>query len=153
MPYDLISVDRFEIEYHRAYTVENDALLFDGDEAGTWRYEVPGFTTDTVEVFDITDPLSVTRTVSTTVSGSGSYSLEIEDTIAGEHHYLALTPSRYLSAASIVEDTPSSLAEASNRADYIIITHPDFYTAVLPLRDHRQNPVSDTMVVDVGRCL
>ncbi len=147
--YDLVYVDSFEIDYYRAYTTENDSLLFDGDGAGTWQYEVGGFTTDTLEVFDITDPLSVTRMVSTTVVESGSYSLKYEDTIGGERHYFALAPYHYKSPPPILEDTPSSLADTSNRADYIIITHSDFRDAVMPLRDHREGQGLGTLVADI----
>ena len=107
------------------------------------------FLTDTIEVFDITDPLGVTRILSTTVVASDSYSLKFEDTIVGEHHYVALTPAQYQSPLDIVEDGPSSLKDTSNRADYLVITHPDFYDAVLPLRDHREAEGLDTVVVDV----
>ena len=147
--FDVVYTNWFEIDYHRTYTVQNDSLFFDGDEAGAWQYEVGDFLTDTIDVFDITDPFSVTRMVSTTVVGSDSYSLRFEDTINGEHHYLALTPAQYQTPLDIVEDTPSSLKDTSNRADYLIITHPDFYDAVLPLRDHRESEGLDTVVVDV----
>ena len=147
--FDFVYTNWFEIDYHRAYTVENDSLFFDGDEAGAWQYEVGDFLTDTIDVFDITDPFSVTRMISTTVVGSDSYSLRFEDTINGEHHYLALTPAQYQSPLDIVKDSPSSLKDTSNRADYLIITHPDFYDAVLPLRDHREAEGLDTVVVDV----
>ena len=146
---DIIFANWFEIDYHRRYTVENDSLFFDGDEAGTWQYEVGDFLTDTIEVFDITDPLGVTRILSTTVVASDSYSLKFEDIIVGEHHYVALTPAQYQSPLGIVEDSPSSLKDTSNRADYLVITHPDFYDAVLPLRDHREAEGLDTVVVDV----
>ncbi|MGB3903823.1 MAG: C25 family cysteine peptidase, partial [Anaerolineae bacterium] len=144
-----VYVNWFEIDYHRTYTVENDSLLFDGDEAGTWQYEAGDFFTDTIEVFDITDPLSVTRMVSTTVVASDSYSLKFEDTIVGEHHYVALTPAQYQSPLDIVEHSPSSLKDTSNGADYIVVTHPHFYTDVLPLKDHRAGQGLRTMVVDV----
>jgi hypothetical protein len=135
-PIDVLYVNWLEIDYRRTYTAENDLLFFDGDEAGTWRYEVPGFLTNTIEVFDVSDPFSVTHFVSTSVELSGTYAVEFQDSIAGEHHYLALVPSQYQTPL-VVEDNPSNLSSTSNGADYIIITHADFEDAVLPLRDHR----------------
>jgi len=139
----------FEIDYRRTYTVENDSLLFDGDEAGTWWYEVGPFSTADVEVFDITDPLSATRIVSTTVVASDSHSLKFEDTIGAEHHYLGLTSEQYRRPLDIVEYALAGLGENPEGADYIIITHPDFYTDVLALRDHREDQGLRTAVVDV----
>lgn len=149
VPYDLVYANWFEIDYRRTYTVENDSLLFDGDEGGNRQYEVGEFLTKTVEVFDITDPISVTRMVSTTIVGSGGYTLKFEDSISGEHHYLALTLAQYKTPLGIFQDTPSNLMATSNEADYIIITHSDFYSAVLPLKDHRAAQGLRTMVVDV----
>jgi hypothetical protein len=47
------------------------------------------------------------------------------------------------------EDDPSNLKSTSNGADYVIITHPDFLDAIVPLRDHREADGLSTMVVDV----
>jgi len=145
---DIVHVNWFEIDYRRTYTVENEALLFDGDEAGTWQFEVPGFLTDTIEVFDVTNPVSVTRIVSTTVAPTGSYTLKFQDSTVGEGHYLALSPARYHSA-SIVEDTSSDLRDGSSGADYIVITHPSFSDAVAALASHRAAQGLRVKVVDV----
>jgi hypothetical protein len=146
--WDLVFVNWLEIGYQRTYAVDGDSLLFDGDETGTWQYEVGDFTTDAIEVFDITDPLSVTRIVSTTIVEAGSYTLKLEDTVEGEHHYLALTPAHH-QTPGVAEYTPSDITDTSNAADYIIITHPDFYTDVLSLRDYRIAEGLDVTVVDV----
>jgi hypothetical protein len=146
---DVVYVNWFEIDYRRTYTTENDWLFFDGGEAGTWQYQVGGFSTDTIDVFDVTDPFSVTRIVSTTVEQPGTYTVEFQDSIGSEHHYLALAQSEYKSPVEIVEDDPSDLKSTSNGADYIIITHPDFHDAVLPLRDYRATQGLRVEVVDV----
>jgi hypothetical protein len=147
--YDLIYVNWFEIDYRRTYTTENDLLFFDGDGAGTWHYQIGGFLTETVDVFDVTDPFSVTSIVSTTVEQTGTYTVGFQDSIAGEHHYLALAHSQYKSPLEIVEDSPSDLRNTSNGADYIIITHHDFSDAIQPLADHRATQGFRVEVVDV----
>jgi hypothetical protein len=133
---DMVRVNWFEIDYRRTYTCENDLLFFDGDGEGTWQYEVGGFLTSTIGVFDVTDPLSVTRFVSTTVEETGTYTLKFQDSISAEHHYLALTPSLYKTPV-VIEDSASDLQDTANGADYIIISYAGFQDAVLPLRDHR----------------
>ena len=145
---DFVYVERFEIDYHRTYTAENDALQFDADEAGTWQFELGGFLTDTIEVFDITDPVAVSRVMSATfVHSGGSYALQFENSVDREHRYLALT--HHDSPLGIVRHTPSGLESEENGADYIIISHPDFLTDVLPLGDHRADEGLRTVVVDV----
>jgi hypothetical protein len=148
-PEDLVRVNWFEIDYRRTYTAENDLLFFDGDGAGTWQYEVGEFLTNTIEVFDVTNPLSVARFVNKTVEETGSYTVKFRDAISEERHYLALTPSQYKSPLEIVEDSVSDLRSTANEADYLIITHPDFVDAVSPLKNHRQTQGLDVMVIDV----
>ena len=143
-------INRFEIDYYRTYAADGDVLFFDGDEAGTWEYQVKGFTTDTVEVFDITTPGSPTRILYGVISAEDStYTLTFEHSIAGEHHYVALTPAQRLTPLSIEQDTPSNLQATTNGADYLVITHTDFSAAVEPLADHRAAEGLRTAVVDV----
>jgi hypothetical protein len=144
---DIPLVNWFEIDYHDSYTAEKDSLFFAGDEAGTWEYQIDGFTTTHgIELFDITDPATP---ISITGEITPTYTLKFEDTITDRKEYLALTTAQRLSPVSIEQDVPSDLQSESNGADYIIITHSDFYTDVLPLADHRATQGLRTMVVDV----
>ena len=146
---DRIYVDWFEIDYHRTYTAGNDSLFFSGDDAGTWEYHVDGFSTNDIEVFDITEPATTTKIVSTTVESTSSYTLKFEDTITDTTEYLALTAGQRLSPLSIMLDTFSDLHSTSNGDDYIMITHSDFYTDMVPLADHRAAQGPRVMIVDV----
>ncbi|MBC8492466.1 MAG: hypothetical protein H8D43_01670, partial [Chloroflexi bacterium] len=150
---DLVTFNWFEIDYHDTYTAENDSLRFSGDVAAetstTWEYQVDAFTTGDIEVFDITDPANVSRIISISVEPSSSYRLKLEDTITETTEYLALTTAQRLSPLSIMLDTPSDLHTTSNGADYIIITHADFYDEMLPLANHRAEQGLRTMVANV----
>jgi len=143
---DIVLVNWFEIDYHDTYTVEEDSLFFAGDEAGTWDYHIGGFTTNDIEVFDITDPATP---ISITGEITSAYTLKFEDTITNRTEYLALTTAQRLSPMSIEQDVPSDMHSTSNGADYIIITHSDFYTDVLPLANRRAAQGLRIMVVDV----
>ena len=147
--YDVVHVNWFEIEYQHTYTAENDQLRFGGENAGTWEYHVDGFTTDDIEVFDITDPATVSGIINTTVEPGSSYTLKFEDTTTDRREYLALTTAQRLSPLSIVQDTSSDLHSTSNGADYIIITHSDFQDEVLPLVNRRAGQGLRTIIVDV----
>ena len=149
VPYEIVYVDWVEVGFNDAYIAENDQLRFSGDQAGTWEYHIDGFTASDIEAFDITDHVTPTRIISTTVESSSSYTLKFEDTITDRREYLALTTGQRLSPLSIEQDTPSDLRSTSNGADYIIITHSDFYTDVLPLANRRAGQGLRTMVVDV----
>jgi len=147
--YDYYYLNWFEIDYRDTYIAGNDSLCFSGDEAGTWEYHVDGFTTDDIEAFDITDPADVSHIINAVVEPSSNYILKFEDTITDRREYLALTTTQRLSPLSIVQDTPSDLYSPGNGADYIVITHADFYDEVLPLINRRAAQGLRTTVVDV----
>jgi hypothetical protein len=127
-------VNWIELDYWDTYVAENDELLFGAPSAGTFQFEVTGFSSDDVEVFDVTDPANVVLMANTNPLTDG---VQFKDTAQLETRYLALTPARRKSPASIELDQPSSWKSSSNGADYIIITHEDFYASTIPLADHR----------------
>ncbi len=147
---DYLLVNRFEIEYQRTYQAVDDVLSFDGDEAGTWEYRVAGFSTEGVELYDVTDPLAPARILGAVVTpAGGSYTAAFEGSGTGERHYVALAPTRRLSPAGIEPDSPSSLASPANGADYVIVAPAEMIPAVQPLAAHRAAQGLRTMVVDV----
>jgi hypothetical protein len=131
-------VNWIEIEYRDTYVAEDDQLLFGAPTNGTFQFEVTGFSSDEVQVFDVTDPASAAIITGTVLlADGGSYKLQFEDTAQSQARYLALTSAQRKSPASIELDQPSAWKDAGNGADYIIITYKDFYTNTLELADYR----------------
>jgi uncharacterized repeat protein (TIGR01451 family) len=147
---EVLFVNWFEIVYRKSYVAEGDRLFFEGDEAGTWEYRIGGFASDTIDVFDVTAPTGPVRILNTAAQpASDGYALAFEHAIDGEHRYVALTPSQRSRPLSIEEGRLSNLTSTANGADYIFITHGDFYPAVLPLADYRAAQGLRTAIVDV----
>jgi hypothetical protein len=150
--YDYFYTDWFEVDYRRRTKVDNDLLAFGGDTAGTWQFEVEGFSVQGAQLYDVTNPLAVVSLVGhTTTAVSDTYALSFEDTIPGATSYLALSPARMLTPLSIGADAPSSLRSPENGADYLIITHGDFYAQAQQLAGYRQGQpgIARARVVDV----
>ena len=150
---DIVVYNWFEIEYRGTFVAEDNEFVFEHQEAG-WQYEVDGFTEDTPElydVYDVTDPVNVSYLTDFVVEPGGlSYVVKFDDGAAevGTKYWL-LTSSQYKSPLDLFEDSPSDLLDPGNGADYIIITHSDFYDDVLPLAARRAGQGPRTMVVDV----
>jgi hypothetical protein len=150
--YDYFYTDWFELETRRRTEAENDQLAFGGDTAGTWRFEIEGFAGESVELYDVTNPLAVVDLEGyATAPVADTYTLSFEDSIPGATSYLALSPSRFLSPLGVSADVPSNLRSPDNGADYLIITHADFYAQAQRLADYRQGQpgIARTRVVDV----
>ena len=175
-PLDMVYVDWLKLGYPRQYEASGDSLAFGGDQAGTWRYRVSGFTDPAVEVYDVTDPLRVTRiadastatggkiflpvivrsqnTASSQAAGAASfaaatYAVRFSDNQAAPRRYLALTPGQRKAPIKIEADVPSNLQTPGSGADYIIITHAAFRDAVQPLAAQRAAQGMRVQVVDV----
>jgi hypothetical protein len=147
--YDALAVNWFEIDYGRAYVAQDDVLAFSTDEAGTWQYRVRGFTSGDVAVYDVTDPFNVGRIISGTVEPRAGYTLRFQDAITETTAHVAVAASARLSPSDITGANPADLLTTTNGADYVVITHGDFISEVLPLADHRAAQDLRTMVVDV----
>ena len=134
---DQVFVDWTEVDYYHTYVAKNDELLFTAPAAGTFQFEIGGFGSNNAEVFNIADNDNIVRITNTTVAANGgTYTLKFEDIAQSETRYLAMTPSKRRSPAGIEKDKPSSWKFANNGADYIIITHEDFYGSVSTLAEH-----------------
>jgi hypothetical protein len=140
-------VNWIEIDYWDTYVAENDELLFGAPQADPFQFEVTGFSSNNVDVFDVTNAANVVVITNTNALTDGR---QFEDTAQAETRYLALTPAQRKSPASIEPDQPSSWKSSSNGADYIIITYEDFYTEALRLAGHRSAPDMRVVTAKVG---
>ena len=119
---DKIYFDWFEADYERSFAAAAGSLKF--THAGGFRYGITGFSTEDVELFDISDASAVKRVVNGTTSGSGPYAIEVTPAqAAGTPSYLAVAAAGRKTPAAIVKDTASRLAGSTNAADWILITH------------------------------
>ncbi len=148
---DYLLVNRFDITYDKAYTAINNMLSFDGDTSGEWKYHVDGFTTSDIDIFDVSTPTSPVHILGANVIPvDGMYRLVFQQGIPAERTYTALTSAKRKSPKAIVADVPSDLLSTENGADYLIIAHSDFITAIQPLADYYRGRGLRTKIVDVA---
>jgi uncharacterized repeat protein (TIGR01451 family) len=147
---DIIFVNWFEVDYRDRFVAEDDRLQFDEFVSGPHAFTVTGFTTGTLEAFDVTSPTQPIRIEDAVITeDGGSYTFAFEEALTETRRYLAQSIIQRLSPSVIEADTPSTWRTPAHGADYVIITHGDFYTEVLPLAAHRTAQGLRTAVVDV----
>jgi len=122
---DGIIVDWLEITYPRFFEAVNNTLRFSHDSG--FRYQIDGFDTSDLVVFDITSATDVGRVANVEISGSNPYTLEIEPPVnpGTTATYLVLASDAGMIPVGLIEDTAADLADTANAADYILITHRD----------------------------
>ena len=149
--YDLVYLHRFELDYGRRYLAEEDQLAFAIDGPGKWNVRVEGFSGQAVpDLYKITDPLRPVHITNAELEPKGDgYALSFFQSITQTARYEALAPDRYQSPVAMELVTLSNWSDPALGADYLIITHRDFYDAIQPLADYRSAQGMRVMVVDV----
>ena len=143
-----------EILYTQQLVPVSDELLFTSpDTSGTVEYNLSGFSSSNVSVFDVTNVFNVRSLAVTQAQEAGR--ILFKDTLSSGSikKYWAGTSAAYKTPASFTAIPNSNLHGITSGADFVIITHHDFLTQAQQLRDYKQNlPGGDalrTMVVEV----
>lgn len=137
--------DQFSVTYQRALTARGNELQFSHPEAGAWAFDVTGFSDENVRIWQINNPLSPLQfTESSLLEGSLHFANQQTEPAT----YIAFGDSAVRSPG-IAFTVPQDLYDANNRADYLIITRPEFTAALQPLIAWREQQGLTVKVVDL----
>jgi hypothetical protein len=145
VPNEAILLDAVEIDYAFQSVLGGEGF-FSG-QAGAHSYDLDGLADPEVTLLDVTDPWHPERLNGAT--GGGGTPLSFTDNVAAPATYLAVAGAQVRAPTSIVADDPSNWRDPANGADYLIVTHADFASAVQPLADYRQSQGHQVAMVDV----
>ena len=139
--YDQVYLDWVELTYPRQLLTKDDHLIFNKPDNTARTFQIEGFTSSQLALYDITHPDDVQILDGWRAASTGSgFRLEFTDMDREQRAYWAGTPSQFLSPKGIQATTPLStpLLSTDQQADYLIIYHPDFQQAIQPLIQQRQ---------------
>lgn len=145
-----IYIDWFEIQYKKQFLADDNQLRFSQAGDNSTKFQLSNFSDSPVEVYDISNFADVQFFRNTEATGTGITFVE-PNTSNSRREYLAVTPRAYLVPDKIEPDTFVDLRRSISGAEFIIITHDDFYSAVLPLAQHRaQHDSLQTAVIKIS---
>jgi hypothetical protein len=138
-----------EVDYARQFHAQDDQLLFNHTEAGTWKYQVEQLDTAAVQIFDVTAPLTPTRILNPSVTLDGAiYTAQFVGTLSAPKRYLVAGGNAVRSPSAILAHTPPDFA-ATSGADYVFITHPLLYTTTQTLAEYRAGQGLTTAIINL----
>lgn len=141
----------FEISYNRTYIASVDPFFFEGDTGRNYHYKIEGFTNDQIMIFDISPTNRPSYLAGIKIYPSGNtYTVEFDQSIEAEHHYIAVTAQTILQPNQIYYKYTEGLKSIWNAADYLVISHPNFIASLAPLVDYRSKQGLRTKIVDVN---
>jgi len=142
----------FEIYYKKYLRAVSGELMFFTDDtvSGIIQYELNGFPSSNLRVFDITDYANVRLISGEYISGGDCIFRANENNIGSK--YMAVENASYKVPVNIHEVPNSNLHGIQNGAKFIIITHKNFKEQANRLKNHKENDIKirlSTIVVDI----
>jgi hypothetical protein len=144
--YDVVYIDWIGLGFSKYFIALDNQLEFSYEEAGTWKFQIEGFTSNDINVYDLTNPNTIEQLTGFSINSKESgYSVEFEDDVSESKKYWAMTDARMMTVQEIEQDIPSNIQSSINGAEYLIITHGDFSSQAQTLKSFRdgQGLVSD----------
>jgi len=143
---DISAFNNLSVKFARRYQVEQNRLSF--HVPNYQASSVGGFTSANIRVFDTTNPDSPTLINNLIVDQSnGSFRVQLPSN-RGRVLY-AVEDSGFMTPASIVRNTPSTLSTSGNSGDLIIISHKDFMVQAEEWAAYRRTQGYVVKVVDI----
>ncbi len=146
-------IDWLNIFYSQQLSAASDVLVFASpDTSGVVEYSATGFTTNLMEVYEVSDMNNVRKISHQMEQSLGSLSFKDSLSTGTIKKYWTGTPAKYLTPKSAIK-IPNSDLHGSNGAEFIIITHNEFKNEALRLKTHKENLPGakkiSTVVVDI----
>ncbi|MEW5798993.1 MAG: type IX secretion system sortase PorU [Bacteroidota bacterium] len=144
-------IDWVRLYYQQQLTAQNDQLMFHTpDTSGFVDFQVNGFTSNDISVFEITDVAAVKKVQHQMEQQMGMVSFRDSCRLNSVKRYWIGTSSAFKYPKSFVK-LPNSNLHGFNGAEFIIITAGEFKSEAVRLKNHKESfstPIS-TVVVDV----
>ena len=145
--YSWVTIDSFEISYWRNYDAVDDSLLVRGYDNPT--VTVDGFSGSDLQVFDLENPNQPAQVSATlTESSAPGHKISFKPADAGRD-YLVASLAAAMTPSSLKGVVPSTLSDAGNAANYVIIAPSLLTDAAAELALHRESQGLQAMVVAV----
>lgn len=131
-------LDWFEVFYTTELKAVNNELFFLAPLVNApVSYQVTGFTGNEISVFEVSDFANVKKIVGGTLAGNAVIFADSTNTTSPKR-YVTFTPQGVHTPSELIADERADMRAATNGAEYLIITHPDFYDQAIRLADHRR---------------
>lgn len=140
----VVYFDWLKAGYQRNTNAVDDKLILDVPGAGARNFSVGGFSDGALEAYDVTNPLAVAH-----IPVTGNKTAVFGATASTASRYLVQRTNQRKTVASIERANTADLLATSNRADYFVIAHKDFLSAIQPLADYRAARGLKVAVIDV----
>ena len=133
-------LDFFEIYYNKTLTPASDQLLwFSKDTTAAIEYDLNGFTSSNIMVFDVTDYSNIKAITNPLLLSGGEFNFISTESKSRISRYLAIGNNNFKTPSNPVQVANSNIHGFQDGAKLIIITPKDFKDQALRLQTFKQN--------------
>jgi uncharacterized repeat protein (TIGR01451 family) len=151
---DISVVQSIALHYPHTYAADSNWLKATAPAGSTLH--ITGFTNQQIQVFDISNPLAIEQLAGKVRQENASYgiTLGLPPAFGQERTLLVFSEDQIAPPSGLAFHKPAALAEQRLGSQMVIITHPDFESALAPLvrmhesRDHSVEVVTIDEVFD-----
>jgi hypothetical protein len=132
-------LDYYEVEYWRKFECYDRQLFFESPEhGGVVQYNISNLFSPQIYVFDVTNKFEVKLFDGLQIDTAGG-GVKFQDSVKmdSKSRYYLVDQSRLKKPVKLFLDEGSDLRNADNQADFLIITHSDFYDQTQSLKSWR----------------
>jgi hypothetical protein len=147
---DVSLIDFVRVSYPRAFQAVADSLSFSARSSQS--ITAGGFTTPDIKVLDLTNPLAVQEIHPVVQGSAGAFTITVpalDSHAKASRNLVAFRANSFLHPAFVTANQPSTLNNAGNAADFLIISHRDFIASLAPLVAQRQAQGFTVRAIDV----
>lgn len=146
---DIIKFNYFEVKYSRLLKAFENKLHIRMNylPAEVAEFRIQGFDNNQINVFEVTDKFSPIMIEPKTIQEK-SVIFQAQNNYS-QREFIAISESRYKTPALIEKDEVAHL-RLNPEVDLVIITHDDFYTPTLPLKDHEMSQGLDVTLAKLS---
>jgi len=143
----------FELSYLRDLKAYNDFILFySKDTNAVVEYQLNGFTTTNINVFDVTDNADIKLIDKPVLQSGGEYRFQSAEKSYAVSKYIAVCPTAYKTPAGPVEVANQNIRGSLQGSKFIIITSNTLLDPAKKLKTYRESGAKEKISTSVFTC-
>ena len=149
-------LDWFELDYWHAFRAHQGRLEFNSETeprtiGGTTRFQIDGFLGEEIDLYQIRKGSLSAKLHNMWIDElqGNNYRVIFEDRVGQPTAYFAIDRAAYSYIGELVQAKPSDLKNPTNQADYIVISHSNFFDSIQPLVKYRESQGMKVKIVDI----
>ena len=146
-------LDYFEITYSKELKAYDDNLLFfSKDTSSTIEYNLSGFTSTNIRVFDVSDYANVKLITNPIMQSGGEFRFQAAEVLGSVSKYYAVGSDKYKTPVNPIEMQNQNIHGFVDGGKLIIIYQKNLKEQAIRLKNHRENNTKlklSTVLIDV----